>query len=246
VTTRPALIVSGFLYVILAIYLLFYGRSMAAFAFAKWKFRNLPEIWIVPKPLLHNAASYSSGSKLAYFGYEFESPVSEVKEERRVESAVVLSFSDCAGMTIFEPQPSGDLIRGMQEEASKKGRDIKGVFGEEATRSNYALRSKILKATPRDVRLFSSPREIIGNTMPLSIKSVELQRFKNGLYSFETPWMRGFQEGDLNRDRGVVIDAFDKQDRQLMLILGAKPGKACSSQPDLNRIVFSLKPIEPS
>ena len=112
-------------------------------------------------------------------------------------------------------------------------------------RSDYAFRSKTLNLTPRDIHLFSSPKEIIGRVVLLSIKDVERERFKNGLYSFETPWMRGFQEGDLERDKGVVIEAFDKQDRLLTLTVGANPSKSCFSQSDLNRIVFSLRPVAP-
>ena len=80
--------------------------------------------------------------------------------------------------------------------------------------------------------------------MLLAIKGTEAARIKNGLYSFETAWMRGFQEGDLNLDRGVVIEAFDRQDRRLTLAVGKREGQNCFSQAYLNQIIFSLKPVE--
>lgn len=242
---RPLSIVSGVLCLGLATYLFFFGKSTLAFAFAKWQFRNSPEMWIVPKPLLPDATPDTAGLKLTYFGYELESPFAETKEEKRFESVVVLSLSDCAGMAILKPQLAGWLVRTIQQEESKEGREVKNVFGEEAMRSDYAFRSKTLNLTPRDIHLLSSPKEVMGNAVLLSMKSVERERFKNGLYSFESSWMRGFQEGDLKLDKGVVIEAFDKQDRLLTLTVGAKPGKSCFSQSDLNRIVFSLRPVAP-
>ena len=142
-----------------------------------------------------------------------------------------------------EPAPSGDLILAMQKGASKNGSNMQEVFGQEATRSSFALRSKVLNLTPSDLRLFSSRQELAGNALLLVIKGVESQRFKNGLYSFATPWMHGFQDGDLMRDRGIVIEAFDNQDRRLTLVVAAKPGKACFGQPEVNHIIFSLRPV---
>lgn len=232
-----------FLALILAVFLYFYGPAWEAYAFAKWRFRNSPEVWIVPKPLPTDVLNHPEGPKLTYFGYEFESPSAQVKEERKLESTVILNFSECAGMIMSEPGPSGDLIIALQEGASKNGHEIQDVFGKGATRSSYALRSKILNLTPGDLHLFSSRLETVGNSLLLLIKGAELQRFKNGLYSFATPWMHGFQDGDLTRDRGVLVEAFDNRDRRLTLVVAAKPGKSCFGQPELNHIIFSLRPI---
>jgi hypothetical protein len=241
--TRLACLSVCFLALILAVSLYFYGPAWEAYAYVKWRFRNSPEVWIVPKPLPTDALNHPAGPKLTYFGYEFESPSAEVKEVRKTESTAILNFSDCAGMVMSEPGPSGDLILAMQKGASKNGRNVQDVFGQETTRSSYALRSKVLNLTPGDLHLFSSRQELAGNAMLLLIKGVELQRFKNGLYSFATPWMHGFQDGDLARDRGIVIEAFDNQDRRLTLVVAAKPGKSCFGQPELNHIIFSLRLI---
>jgi hypothetical protein len=242
-TARPVSISASLFCLALCVLLFFYGPTLGAFAYVKWKFRKSPDIWIVPRPLPLAFTDRAAGAKVSYSGYEFDSPTVEVKEERRVESVVVLSFSKCAGMTMFKPEAGCDVIHIVQLEASKRGQNIEDVFGRDATRSNYALRSKELNLTPGDLRLFSSRREIVANSVFLTIKGIDSQRFKNGLYSFETQWMRDFQEGDLGRDRGVVIEAFDQQDRRLMLIIAAKPGTSCFAQSDLNQIISSLRPV---
>jgi hypothetical protein len=57
-----------------------------------------------------------------------------------------------------------------------------------------------------------------------SVKEVGVAAFKNGLYSFA---MWGFPEGGIARDRGVVMEAFDAQDWERMLIIGNRSGKTC-------------------
>lgn len=230
----------------LGVFFFFYGTPLAALAYAKWQFRNSPKIWTVPEPLASDFIRRPEGPKLIYFGYEFESPLAEATEEKKADSVVVLSLSDCAGMSILKPGRPGESIRVMQQEASNKGRSVQDVFGNEATRSSYAFRSKILNLTPADLRLFSSRQDMARNSVLLLIKGIESQRFENGLFSFESSSMRGFQEGDIARDKGVVIEAFDQEDRLLTLIVARRPGKACFGQPELNHIIFSLRPVAAS
>jgi hypothetical protein len=240
-TTGPARNFSILLCLILAVCLYQYLPSLLAFAYVKWKLRDTQGLWLIPKPLSPEPLNYPAGPKLTYLGYEFSSPSAEVKEEKKLDSFVMLNFSDCAAMSIF--RPSRDLVGSMQEEASKQGRTVQDIFGKYAALSNYALRSKTLNLTPGDLRLFSSRQEIAGTAVLLALKDGEADRFKNGFYSFATPWMRGFQEGDLARDKGVVVEAFDNQDQVLTLVVGAKPGKSCFAQPELNQIIFSLRPV---
>jgi hypothetical protein len=79
-----------------------------------------------------------------------------------------------------------------------------------------------------------------------TLKGGESQRFKNGLCGFETSAMRGFQEGNIALDKGVLIQAFDNQDHLLTLIFGTEPGKVCFGRPELNHIIFSLRPVTAS
>jgi hypothetical protein len=135
----------------------------------------------------------------------------------------------------------------MRQEAMRRGADIRDVFGDQATGSNYAMRSKILYLTPRDLRLFSSPQQMVANSILLNLKKIWTGAAKGGLYSFQTEWLRGFQEGGPAQNNVVTIYAFDKQDREIELFIGTEPhasGKL--SQADINRIFFSLRPVDSS
>jgi len=228
--------------------LFFYLRPLLFLADTKREFRNSPEIWRVPKPLIPAPiASPAARSKVvSNFGYQFESPTPEVKEERKVENVVALSLSDCAAMAIFKPQPSGPLAGLMQQGSADSARYYENAFGKEVVRSDFEFRRTILNMTPKDSSFIAGPRQMARNSVLLRLKGVGSERFKNGLYSFETPTTHGFQEGNLSLDKGVVIEAYDHQDHLLKFVVGAKPGKACFGQPGLNRINFSLRPVPAS
>ena len=232
----------------IAVFLLFYASPLVFLVQTKRELRNSPEIWLVPRPLT-SAPSASPAAKsrvVSYFGYQFDSPTPEVKEERKVEKVAVLSFSDCAGMVILEPQPKGPLSSLMHQGSPDAARFFEDAYGKEAVRSDYEFRRTILNMTPKNLSFFASPRQMARNSVLLTLKGGESQRFKNGLYSFDTREMRGFQEGNVTLDDGVIIQAFDHQDHLLTLVVAAKPGKACFGQPELDRIIFSLRPVPAS
>ena len=191
-----------------------------------------------------NSVSSSNLPTLSYLGYEFGSPVSPFKVEKQFEGSVVLSFSDCASVMLTTAQSGGRLVSTMRDGPPAKYRaDVETIFGAETLKSDYALREKVLSLTPASLNLFTPREKLAGNAVMLLLKHVETDRFKDGLYSFQTRWMRGFQEGDVTRDRGIIIEAYDAQDKQAMLIIGNRPGKSCLGQAQLNQIISTLKPV---
>ena len=87
---------------------------------------------------------------------------------------------------------------------------------------------------------------MVRNSVLLTLKGVDSQRFKNGLYNFETPTMRGFLEGNIALDSGVVIQAFDHQDRLLTLTVGAKPAKLASASRKATTSSFRFDSLRPA
>jgi hypothetical protein len=116
-------------------------------------------------------------------------------------------------------------------------------FGGKPIDSDYALLSRTLCLTPRDLRLSWSRREMAGNSVLLTIKEIDIAHIRNGVYSFQTESLRGFQYGDPTHDKVVKIDAFDEKDRKIWLMIGAelKPNGRKPSQAEINRILYSLR-----
>jgi hypothetical protein len=223
--------------------LFMYGRPVSILLYTKWQTRNEPKLWDVPRPLSLRAPTASVRRTFSYFGYEFDAPWTELTRERKGESVAVLNFSTGAFISVLAPSKNESELDAMKQEAARLGEDVSSVFGEETTRSNYALRSKVLSLTPRDLRLFSSRREMVANCVLLILKEIETNRFRGGLFSFQTEWFRGFQKGDPALDGVVIVEAFDSQDRKIELMIGSQPAAGSKlSQTDINQILLSLRP----
>jgi hypothetical protein len=224
-----------------------YGRPVGFLLYTKWQVRNEPKLWNVPSPLSLGTSAPSVGRKFSYFGYEFDSPWTELIRERKMESVAILNFSTEGFIEVLAPSKNGNELDAMKRETAKRGVDIRNVFGDETTRSDYALRSKVLSLTPRDLRLFASRQEMVANSVLLILKKIETSHFRGGLFSFQTEWFRGFQEGDPALDKMVVVEAFDSQDHEVELYIGSGPAaESKPSQTNINQILLSLRPTSPS
>jgi len=230
--------------IILAIALLWvYGRPLIFLLSTKWDARTHPELWVVPQPQPATAPETSPGKSFSYFGYEFESPWTEVTVERKFQSAAVVNFSGGQGITVFHWQDGDGMVQAMIGGSAERAAELETVFGEGTMRSNYELISRTLNVTPGDLSIFSSRQKMVGNSVLLMIKQIDLPRIKHGLYSFQTNSFRGFQKGDPLRDDVVIIEAFDAQDHKIQLWIGAKHDASPKpTQADINRILYSFRP----
>ena len=226
--------------VIIAICLYFYGRPIGFMLLTKWEIRNKPELWIVPTPLPTGASEPSPGRTFSYLGYDFESPWAEVKLEKKYQSFATVYFSDGELISIS----TGPDLTGAKQEASTERRTaLQDTLGAVVMESNYRLRAAILYSTPRDLRLFSSPREMVAKSIFLVLKPIFLLNAKTGLYSFQTKWLRGFEKGTPGQANPVAIDAFDEKDREIDILIGTQlRTNGTVSQADVNRVLFSLHP----
>lgn len=244
---RRAWQASTFIWLLLAVLIYFYAVPIAVLLHAKWEFRNDPKLWVVPMPLRLVNTPHRDGKRMSYFGYEFESPWAEVKRERKFESIAVLNFSGGQVISVLDPAHDVDELQAMRQAAARRGENLTSVLGEEATSSRYGLLTKIWSLTPGDLRLFSPRQQMVTNSIFLEMKKTWMERVKGGVYSFQTSWLRGVQEGDPLLDGTVIIKAFDTQDRKIELLIGSEQGaNDRPSQDDINRILCSLRPTATS
>jgi hypothetical protein len=230
----------------ICVLLLTYGSPVGTLLYAKWEFRNHPELWTVPVPLPATPAERVTRRSFSYFGYEFESPWTEVKLERRLHSIAILNFTNGCTIAIFNPVSGSSALETMRQTARERGSDLATLFGREATRSNYALRSKIFNLTPGDLRLSRNRGEMVGNSVLLVLKLTAAPKMPGGLYSFQTDWVHGFEIGDPTKTDVVNIEAFDGQDNQVNLLIGSGIRGATPFQQDINVVLSSLRPVSAS
>jgi hypothetical protein len=202
----------------------------------------MPELWIVPKPLADVSITQTAGRTFALYGYQFEVPWNEVTREEYFKSVDRVYFSNGFVLVVYAPAQS--FLAVLTGEGTKNETALKKLFGEDATHSNYALRSKILNLTPRDLQPSFSRRKMAASSVLIMLKPIWTGYAKGDLYSFETESLRGFQQGDPTRDKTITIDAFDTYDHEIELSVGRTQGASQDvSQSEINRIIYSLRPI---
>jgi hypothetical protein len=241
-TLKPSTIIC----VALGVLFLIYVRPLALLSMARWNTRAKPEFWIVPRPLADVSIEQAAGRNFTFYGYQFEVPWTGVKREEHLKNMELVYFSNNFFMAFHDPLQSVNQLKVLTGEGTKNEAALQRLFGEEATRSNYALRSKILNLTPRDLDLSFSRQKMVSSSILLMLKPVWAGSLHGGVYSFQTEWLRGFQLGDPTRDRTITIDAFDAHDREIELYIGRTQGANQDvTQSELNRIIYSLRPILP-
>jgi hypothetical protein len=243
VTIKRKSITSAIICVAALLLIWVYVPPISMMLSTKWDARREPELWVVPQPLPTTPAETSLGKSFSYFGYEFESPWTEVAFERKTQSVAVLNFSGGQVISVFDWRDNGDLVQTMKGGSAERRSGLETIFGKDTMRSNYDLTSRTLNVTPGDLRISSSRQRMVGNSILLKFKEIQISRVKGRVYSFQTESFRGFQKGDPPHDNIVTIEAFDSRDHKIELLIGARPNTSPKlTQADINRILYSFRP----
>jgi hypothetical protein len=227
---------------VVAVLIYIYAGPITLLFDVRSKIRDDPKMWIVPTPLNVKDNPHAHGKVFSYYGYEFESPWTELKEERKYQWITMIYFSGGQVITILDPAQNVDELQLLREASPKQTNDLTRVFGEEATQSRYAFASKMWSVTPADLRLFSTRKQIVTSSVFLLLKHVSMKRIKGGLYSFETSSVRGIQQGNPAQDDLVIVDTFDLDDHKLEFWVGSERSATSKpSQEDIDRVLYSLR-----
>jgi hypothetical protein len=224
--------------------LLLYVRPLTLLSVVRWKTRGKPEFWIVPRQLGDVSIDRTAGRNFTFYGYQFEVPWTDVKREVQLKNMELVFFSNNFVIMLHDPAKAVNQLKVLTREGTKDEAALKRLFGEETTRSNYALCSKIVNLTPRDLHLSFSTQKMVSSSVLLMLKPQRVGTQQGGLYSFQTEWLRGFQEGNPTRDKVVTIYAFDAGDHEIEISVGRGQGPSQDiTQSELNRIIYSLRPM---
>src|SRR5690242_16409832 len=104
--------------VALCIIFFVYVRPVTVLLSTKWLLRNEPALWNVPRPLSLGVDRPSTGREFSCFGFEFDSPWTELKWEKQYQSALVLHFSTGGIIAVFAPVKNGSELDAMKQGAA--------------------------------------------------------------------------------------------------------------------------------
>ena len=193
--------------------------------------------------------SQAPGSRLSYFGYEFEVPWNDIDETltklypKDQPSRVVLVFRSGLRLMITALPPR-ELINGISGELKTFPQNMESTFGHEAMKSDYNLVKILYEFTPDAMHHWNvSSRIFSREAMLLILKSLAPAKCaETGIFKVQNQNFEGFQQGNAeNREHGVVVDLYS-DDGSVELIFTEKNYTASAgvTKPEINRIILSL------
>ena len=218
--------------------------------------KALPVARVVPTELKDHSVSQAPGMKLSYFGYDFEVPRSDLDETKTTfypkdkpeKTLVVLSFR--SGLRLMVTAlPARETVNGWASEFKVRPKVVELFFGPSTSSSDYAFVRNVYGFTPNKMHYWSfSPGLHYREQMVLLTKSImPVKAAASGIFNISNQSYRGFQQGDpqVSRDE-VVVDLYSDEDHfELVLSPRKYANPAGVIQPEINRIVESLRKAAP-
>ncbi len=231
---------------------------VAPVALSFYAARKVPPVArIVPTELKDKSVSDAPGTKLSYFGYEFEVPWNDLDETQtklgpkdKPEKTMVDIHFRSGLRLLVKAIPAREWINGTTDVDKDTVLIVASAFGREAVRSDYSLEKAVYEFTPSKMHYWSlSPSVHIREQMVLIIKSImPVKAAETGIFNVQNQNYKGFQQGNPQvRQDGILINLYS-DDGSVEMIFSQKNYKnsAWVTQPEINRIVQTLRKAPPN
>ena len=206
---------------------------------------------VVPTDLKDQSVSESPGTKLSYFGYEFEIPWSDLDEtqttlypkDKPEKYKVDLRFRSGLRLVITA-LPPGVWVNDLAKDLNVSPQDIESTFGRETMKSDYSFMKALYEFTPDNVNHWTAWQDAHNrDKLFLVIKSLASpQAAETGIFNLQNHTYKGFQLGNprVRPDR-ILVDLYSDENAAEMIFLQKDYRNAIGvTQPEINRIVRSL------
>lgn len=209
--------------------------------------RKFPGLKVTPQPLSDMSVSNAPGTTLSYFGYSFDVPWNTAHKQGAFgeRGFVQIKFSSGQSVTLIAPEDQDGLLTQILQDQSLHLENTQTAFGDLMKRSPFEQYRTLLNTTPEGIRAFG-PREAASRgTILLTIKAIAIPSpgLEKGIFSFEFSDKRGFQIGDPQESRRVLLELFDIGGRHVEIICETNEDSPRLSQPQLNRILKSIHTV---
>ena len=152
--------------------------------------------WLTPRELPDHSISQVAGTKLSYFGFEYEIPWSDIDGSKtKLSSGSVLLTLHSGLRLMIGANPPGGWTKAQEGKPESMSNVATKMTGAD---SDYDLLASIYAFTPGKVHIWSlSPGLHYRETLLLDFKSLTLQpEAENGFFYVGNSEFKGFQEGD--------------------------------------------------
>jgi hypothetical protein len=206
-----------------------------------------PNLWKVPVALKDLAISTAPGTKLSYFGYEFEAPWNDLDEQRtrRVRAWQLIGFHSGKSIIFYTSGPN-EFVNEVFGKNTVDKKSLARLFGDQTVQSGYAFQRAALDATPGQIGLLTPRWRAARTIFLLVLKSVFVGAYSggSGVLLVQTKDFRGFQYGDpAGHPSAIEVDLFGSKNR-LHFVFPDKKDSGGISQAEINRVVQSVRPVQ--
>jgi len=244
---KRVLIALGIIGLALAAYLWLFGVQTFFALEAQNTARKLPFVRRTPVPLTDLSVSGESGTTLAYFGYEFEVPWTDIDREKSKiigGNKAIIAFHSGNVLSVWSGRPH-EFMDYLLEQGKIDKENFRRLYGDGALQSDYDFKRVILEATPDKVTSFSDRRRAVSQGVLLMVKAICVGGDPDsGIFAVQGKEFKGFQYGiPRNPPKQVNLELFPA-DGHLDLVFGQKKdGPTVISQADINRILQTIHKV---
>jgi hypothetical protein len=202
--------------------------------------RDSPDRNLTPQPLTDGkVADLTGGSAINQYGYTVSVPWAKVLKEEKLKTFELVSFSEGASMTVWDPASSTGTLVGLANQNADLKAAMQGFYGVRTLSSNYEFLSAQLRETDADISLLHSNQSNKRAMLLLALKPTPKATV---IYELPAGRLHGFQIGDPQVAGTMVrLLLFDDKDRELQVwIRGPKTGPGLT-QEQINGIVASVQ-----
>ena len=243
--------------VIVTVAVIFLGVGwVAPVALSFYAARKVPPVArVVPTDLKDTSVSQAPGTKLSYFGYEFEVPWSDLDQtqtklypaDKPEKTIVVLTFRSGLRLKV-SAIPAHEWTRDTDPDIRMVPRVVAANFGYEAVRSDYSVAKSIYEFTPSRMHYWAwDPGVHSREEALLIIKSIMLLApADTGIFNIQNQEFKGFQQGNPQvRQAKLEFDLYSDDGSVEFVLYEKDKNSAGVTQPEINRIVQTLRKTAP-
>lgn len=224
------------------------GPPVGIFLVARWEARKVPEVMVTAVPLRDYSVSEVPGQRLSYLGYSFEVPWTGSFTTKGTPNASIstggmteLEFASGERLLLIVPKNQKGLLTDLAEDHAQHLDGLRTTFGSLMNRSAYDQYSALLNTSPATVRAFGPRSQAVRAEILLTIKAISMPAsLRTGAFAFHFPDIRGFQIGDPQKSKIVLLEIFGKDGYHLEIVCGTSKNAGDLTQAELNRILETI------
>ena len=230
-------------------YSYFLGWQTDYYFMAHYTAHRMPQVNIVPEPLVDLASTKAPGTTLSYFGNSFEVPWKDTKIEKSPSNIAVVKFASGQVVMIWAPTGKTGLLDEIANDKEMGSPAMRAMFAEDIKAGPYEQESALLSVSSTQVHFFDPPRVSARHAFLLFFKAIAApSEMITGIYSYQTSAVRGFQFGNPAASPHSSLEVYDLAGNSLgeVICFFGKSTSARGTQADINRIIQTFHVVTPS